>query len=100
LTRGLPIGVEVPAHRTGTVPTTAVDRQARHRAKQRLSHDAHAAASAPRSRRDRNVGPPPLPRWSRGKTNTAPGSRGYRKTWRLDLDELLSIDPPRGYGRD
>jgi hypothetical protein len=42
-----------------------------------------------------------------------PGSSGYRKASRdprpaeelqtiddLDLDELLAIDPPRGYGRD
>jgi hypothetical protein len=54
----------------------------------------------------------PLPTYRRFKTITRLGSRLCRKTWRtatadalraicdLDLSELQSIVPPKGFGRD
>jgi hypothetical protein len=92
---------------------TAAERQARHRAKSRMSPDARAAPSAPRL-------PPRPQRWAaaiaalvtlqdeyRAWLDRLPesleGSRTAEKLQaiaEIDLDELLAIDPPRGYGRD
>ena len=92
---------------------TAAERQARHRAK--LGHDDHFAAAAPSRRR------PPRPRrWTTAVSALLALQDEYR-AWldnlpanlegssmaeklqaivELDLEELLTIDPPRGYGRD
>ena len=103
----------MPAHRIGSVPMTAAERQARHRAKQRRPHDAHPAARAPR------LLPRPQ-RWAaavaalvalqdeyrawldRLPENLAgsPTAEKLQAITEIDLDELLTIDPPRGYGRD
>ena len=96
----------------GPMPMTAAQRQARHRAKRR-SLDAHRAAPTPRL--------PPRPRrWAAAVTALLALQDEYR-AWldrlpqslegsataerlqaitELDLDELLAVDPPRGYGRD
>jgi hypothetical protein len=92
---------------------TAAERQARHRAKQRLSHHAHAVARTPRR--------PPRPQrwaaavaalvalqqeyaaWLDSLPESLEGSRTAEKLQaiaELDLDELQTIEPPRGYGRD
>ena len=90
---------------------TAAERQARHRAKQCPSHDP--LATTPRL-------PPRPQRWAaavaalvalqdeyRAWLDRLPesleGSRTAEKLQAIaevDLDELLIIDPPRGYGRD
>jgi len=94
------------------MPMTAAQRQARHRAKRR-SRDASPAAPTPR--------PPPRPqRWAAAVAALLTLQDEYR-AWldrlppslegsalaeklqtitELDLDELLAVDPPRGYGRD
>jgi hypothetical protein len=92
---------------------TPAERQARQRAKQRRAHHAHAAALAPR------VVPRPQ-RWAAAVATLVALQDEYR-AWldrlpesfegsltaeklqaitEIDLDELLAIDPPRGYGRD
>jgi hypothetical protein len=103
----------MPAHRIGSVPMTAAERQARHRAKQRRPHDAHPAAGGS------GVLPRPQ-RWAaavaalvalqdeyrawldRLPENLAgsPTAEKLQAITEIDLDELLTIDPPRGYGRD
>jgi hypothetical protein len=103
----------MPRPRLGARPLTAAERQARHRAK--LRHNGHTPAAAPARR------PPPRPqRWTaavaallalqdeyRAWLDSLPanleGSRTAEKLQtiaELDLEELLAIDPPRGYGRD
>ena len=103
----------MPAHRIGTMPMTPAERQARHRAQQRRPHQAHAASPAPR------VLPRPQ-RWAAAVATLVALQDEYR-AWldrlpeslegsptaeklqaitEIDLDELLAIDPPRGYGRD
>jgi hypothetical protein len=103
----------MPAHRIGSVPMTAAERQARHRAKQRRPHDAHPAVRAPRL--------PPRPhRWAAAvaalvalqdeyrawldrlpeNLEGSPTAEKLQAITEIDLDELLTIDPPRGYGRD
>jgi hypothetical protein len=103
----------MPAHCIGTVPMTPAERQARHRAKLRLSHQACAAAPAPRV-------PPRPQRWATAVATLVALQDEYR-AWlerlpeslegsataeklqaitEIDLDELLAIDPPRGYDRD
>jgi len=103
----------MPARRIGTMPMTPAERQARHRAKQRRAHHAHAASPAPR------VLPRPQ-RWAAAVATLVALQDEYR-AWlgrlpeslegsptaeklqaitEIDLDELLTIDPPRGYGRD
>jgi hypothetical protein len=103
----------MPRPRLGARPLTAAERQARHRAK--LRHDDPTPAAAPARR------PPPRPqRWTtavaallalqdeyRAWLDNLPanleGSRTAEKLQaiaELDLEELLAIDPPRGYGRD
>lgn len=103
----------MPGHRIGQAPMTAAERQARHRAKLR-----QAASTPPTS-----LMPRPLPRpqrWTAAVAVLLAPQDEYR-AWRdnlpanlegsrlaekldaiveLDLDELLAIDPPRGYGRD
>jgi hypothetical protein len=90
---------------------TAAERQARRRAK--LRQHAPAAAPAPRS-------PPRPQRWATAVAALVALQDEYR-AWldklpesleasstaeklqaitELDLEELLAIDPPRGYGRD
>jgi len=92
---------------------TAAERQARHRAKRRLSPVASAASPTPRV-------PPRPQRWAAAVAALAALQDEYR-AWldrlpeslegsptaeklqaitEIDLDELLAIDPPRGYGRD
>jgi hypothetical protein len=104
----------MPAHRIGAVAMTAAERQARYRAKGRLSPSTHAVSSpAPRA-------PPRPQRWAAAVAALIPLQDEYR-AWldrlpeslqgsstaeklqaitELDLDELLAVDPPRGYGRD
>jgi hypothetical protein len=103
----------MPAHRIGTIPMTPAERQARHRAKLRLPSPAPPRPSAPRR-------PPRPARWTAAVAALIDLQDEYR-SWRdnlpanlegsslaekldaiveLDLDELLAIDPPRGYGRD
>ena len=103
----------MPARRIGSLPMTAAERQARHRAKQRAAQHAHAAAPAPRV-------PPRPQRWAAAVATLVALQDEYR-AWlerlpealegsptaeklqtitELDLDELQAIDPPRGYGRD
>jgi hypothetical protein len=103
----------MPRPRLGPLPMTAAERQARHRAKQRLSNNASGTPPAPRL-------PPRPQRWMtaiatlvalqeeyRAWLDSLPesfeGSRTAEKLQaiaEIDLDELLAIDPPRGYGRD
>ena len=101
----------MPARRIGSMPMTPAERQARHRAKQRQAR--HAASPAPR------VLPRPQ-RWAAAVATLVALQDEYR-AWldrlpeslegsptaeklqaitEIDLDELLAIDPPRGYGRD
>ena len=104
----------MPARRIGTMPMTPAERQARHRGKQReQSSRTAAASSAPRL-------PPRPQRWAAAVAALVALQDEYRD-WldrlpeslegsataeklhaitELDLDELLAIDPPRGYGRD
>ena len=103
----------MPAYRIGTLPMTPAERQARHRAKQRAAQHAHATAPAPRV-------PPRPQRWAAAVAALVALQDEYR-AWldrlpeslegsptaekllaitEIDLDELLAIDPPRGYGRD
>jgi hypothetical protein len=101
----------MPALRIGTTPMTPAERQARHRAKQRQAH--HAASPAPR------VLPRPQ-RWAAAvamlvalqdeyrawlerlpeSLEGSPTAEKLQAITEIDLDELLAIDPPRGYGRD
>ena len=102
----------MPARRIGTMPMTPAERQARHRAKQRRHH-ARAASPAPR------VLPRPQRRAAAVATLVAlqdeyrawlerlpealegsPTAEKLQAITEIDLDELLAIDPPRGYGRD
>jgi len=103
----------MPRPRLGLLPMTAAERQARHRAKRRPSDDPYATTPTPRL-------PPRPQRWAaavaalvalqdeyRAWLDRLPesleGSRTAEKLQaiaELDLDELLMIDPPRGYGRD
>jgi hypothetical protein len=103
----------MPAHRIGVVPMTPAQRQARHRAKLHRSSPATARPPAPR------VLPRPQ-RWAAAVATLVALQDEYR-AWlerlpeslegsataeklqaitEIDLDELLAIDPPRGYGRD
>jgi hypothetical protein len=92
---------------------TAAERQARHRAKQRLPHLAPTPSPAPRI-------PPRPQRWAAAVAALVALQDEYRAWFdrlpenleasataeklqaitEIDLDELLTIDPPRGYGRD
>jgi hypothetical protein len=101
----------MPAHRIGAVAMTPAERQARHRA--RLRQPRPATPPAPRT-------PPRPQRWTAAVAtlidlqddyrawldNLPPNLEGSRLAQKLqaiteiDLDELLAIDPPRGYGRD
>ena len=104
----------MPAHRIGTMPMSPAERQARHRAQQRRALHAHPASPAPR-----RVLPRPQ-RWAAALATLVALQDEYR-AWldrlpenlegsptaerlqaitEIDLDELLAIDPPRGYGRD
>ena len=103
----------MPAHRIGTTPMTPAERQARHRAQQRRALHGHPASPAPRV----------LPRPQRWATAIAmlvalqdeyrawldrlpeslegsPTAEKLEAITEIDLDELLAVDPPRGYGRD
>jgi hypothetical protein len=103
----------MPTPCLGTLPMTAAERQARHRAKLRQSPDTAGAAPAPRI--------PPRPRrWKAAVTallalqdeyrdwldrlpENLEGSRTAEKLQaiaELDIEELLAVDPPRGYRRD
>src|SRR5262249_59962326 len=98
---------------TGPMPMTRAERRARHRAKLRQAHHPHAAPPPPR------VLPRPR-RWAAAVATLVALQDEYR-AWldrlpeslegsataeklqaitEIDLDELLAVDPPRGYGRD
>jgi len=103
----------MPARRLGAVPMTPAERQARHRAKLRQPRPFRPSSSTIRTL--------PRPRrWAAAVAALIDLQDDYR-SWRdnlpanlegsrlaekldaiveLDLDELLAIDPPRGYGRD
>ena len=102
----------MPRRRLGTMPMTAAERQARHRARRR--RDNPQPAAPPRRT------PPRPQRWAAAVAALVDLQDQYR-AWldnlpasledsrlaeklhaitELDLEELLSIDPPRGYGRD
>jgi len=99
----------MPAHRIAAAPMTPAERQARHRAKLRQP----SRAPAPRR-------PPRPQRWAAAVATLLDLQEDYR-AWldslpanleasrlaeklqaivELDLDELQTIDPPRGYRRD
>jgi hypothetical protein len=103
----------MPANRIGAVPMTPAERQARHRAKLRQPSPARPLSSMTRTL--------PRPRrwaaavailidlqddyraWLDNLPANLEGSRLAEKLQaitEIDLDELLAIDPPRGYGRD
>ena len=103
----------MPRPRLGALPMTAAERQARRRAKLRRLGDTLTRAPMPR-------GLPRPRRWAAAVTalmalqdeyrawlDRLPESLAGSKTadklqaiTELDLDELLAVDPPRGYGRD
>ena len=103
----------MPAQRIGAVPMSPAERQARHRARLRRASQATPRAPAPRA-------PPRPQRWATAVATLVALQDEYR-AWlerlpeslegsataeklqaitEIDLDELLAIDPPRGYGRD
>ena len=98
----------MPRPRLGALPMTAAERQARRRAKLRRLGDTLTRAPMPR-------GLPRPRRWAAAVTalmalqdeyrllESLAGSKTADKLQaitELDLDELLAIEPPRGYGRD
>ena len=106
-------GADMPRRSIGAVPMNPAERQARRRA--RLRRDNHTPQPPPARRT-----PPRPKRWAaavavlidlqdeyRAWLDNLPTSlQGSRLAERLqaitelDLDELQTIDPPRGYGRD
>ena len=104
---------KMPAHRIGADPMTPAERQARHRAKLRRPSQARSRAPAPRLQ-------PRPQRWAAAiatlvalqdeyrawldrlpeNLEGSPTAEKLQAITELDLDELLAIDPPRGYGRD
>jgi broad specificity phosphatase PhoE len=99
----------MPRPRLGPLPLTAAQRQARRRAKQRLSRRGHVAAPAPRPQRWAAAVATLVElqqeyaAWLDSLPEGLEGSRTAEKLeaiTELDLDELQEIDPPRGYGRD
>ena len=103
----------MPRPRLGALPMTAAERQARYRVKLRRLGDPPTRAPMPRAQ--------PRPRrWAaavaalmalkdeyRAWLDRLPENRAESRTAEklqaivdLDLDELLAIEPPRGYGRD
>lgn len=115
----------MPRHPIGSEPMSPAERQARHRAKLRGQSQTlpPAAAAAPtRGAGDRRpVRPRPRPqRWAAALSTLVAVQEEYRG-WldnlpanfegsplaeklqaicEIDLEELQTIDPPRGYGRD
>ena len=101
----------MPRHRLGITPMTPAERQVRHRAK--LRQHGRTTPTPPRI-------PPRSRRWAAAVAalvnlqdqyrawldNLPPNLEGSRLAEKLqaiaelDLDELQTIDPPRGYGRD
>ena len=100
-------------HRLAIAPMTPAERQARHRARLRQQYRTTPISPAPRI--------PPRPRrWAAAvaalvnlqdeyrawRDNLPPNLEGSRLAEKLqaiaelDLAELQTIDPPRGYGRD
>jgi hypothetical protein len=103
----------MPRRRIGTAPMTPAERQARRRAKLRRPSAPPPAAPARRL-------PPRPTRWAAAVATLTALQDEYR-AWldnlpdslegsrladklqaidELDLDELQTVDPPRGYGRD
>ena len=103
----------MPRPRLGALPMTPAQRQARRRAKLRQRSDTPLPAPTPRTL-------PRPQRWAAAVAALAAMQDEYRD-WLdrlpenlaesrtaerlqaivdLDLDELLAIEPPRGYGRD
>jgi len=104
---------KMPRHRLGIAPMTPAERQVRHRARLRQHGRTTPTPPAPRI--------PPRPRrWAAAAAalvnlqdeyrawldNLPPNLEGSRLAEKrqaiadLDLEELQTIDPPRGYGRD
>ena len=103
----------MPRPRLGALPMTPAQRQARRRAKLRQRRDTPLPAPTPRAL-------PRPQRWAaavaalaalqdeyRGWLDRLPENLAESRTAErlqaivdLDLDELLAIEPPRGYGRD
>ena len=106
-------GENMARPRLGAVPMTPAERQARHRARFRRDHPTSPAPTPRRS-------PPRPQRWAAAVAalvdlqdqyrlwldNLPASLEGSRLADKLqvitdlDLEELQSIDPPRGYGRD
>jgi hypothetical protein len=103
----------MPRQRIGIAPLTPAERQVRHRARLRQHGRTTPMSPAPRI--------PPRPgRWAAAVAtlinlqdeyrawldNLPPNLEGSRLAEKLqaiaelDLEELQTIDPPRGYGRD
>jgi hypothetical protein len=103
----------MPRHHIGIAPMTPAERQARHRARRRQHSRLTPTSPAPRI--------PPRPRrwaaavaalinlqdeyrvWLNNLPTNLDGSRLAEKLQaiaELDLEELQTIDTPRGYGRD
>jgi hypothetical protein len=115
----------MPRPRLGALPMTPAERQARRRAKLRQLAPAFAGAASaiPPAPCIPSTTRRPLPRpqrwaaavaalialqdeyriWLDNLPESLEGSRTAEKLQaitEIDLDELLAIDPPRGYGRD
>ena len=103
----------MPAHRIGAIPMTPAERQARHRAKLRQPRPTKSPSPV-----NRTI--PRPKRWA-AAVATLPALQDEYRAWldrlpeslegsltaeklqaitEIDLDELMAIDPPRGYGRD
>jgi hypothetical protein len=102
----------MPRPRLGLLPMTPAERQARHRA----SRHPHDARPAPPPRRV----PPRPQRWATAvaalvalqeeyrdwldrlpeSLEGSPTAEKLQAITEIDLDELMAIDLPRGYGRD
>jgi hypothetical protein len=82
------------AARAGGVPVTRTRRPAGHRARARRWHDAVAALLEMQA--DYAAWLDALPANLRDSATAA----ALQEICDLDLDELLAIEPPRGFGRD
>jgi hypothetical protein len=116
----------MPRHRIGAEPMSRAERQTRNRAAlRRQSHTLLASPNPARPRADNpdriQVGALPRPiRWAAAVATLVALQEEYRAWFdnlpanlegsrlgdqlqaiaELDLEELQTIDPPRGYGRD
>jgi hypothetical protein len=100
----------MPAHRIGATAMTPAERQARHRATLRRPSPkpSSPARTMPRPRRWAAAVAALIVQddYRTWRDNLPPNLEGSRLAEKLDaiveldLDELLAIKPPRGYGRD